>query len=503
MKPTAASPLSRHKNAIGARSASPSMPSSSAHRRSHCRMRRACVSEILAGSGRKKERLSHMTHASTTSAGGLSRTAVHEEIKRGLLLVLQGMQPARLGQRRRPGLAAVSSSYTLAEWRAVAECERCPECDRGRSYRLVLDLCLQRTTLLAMLVGMPKCFAIMPFDAKFTPVLETIERAVNDLGIADLGFDRADRSHRSGLALRNIEESIRDADAIVVDITGDNANVFYELGLAHALRGHEKIVLISQERLAFPFDVSSLQVHTYTPDKLDTLHQKLKTCIDEALAEGGGRLMETIVGRHVRAKRLTRDLEALLQRPRREAVPVIRQEASVSALGMGEDDLRISFPGQADVIRAILGERSKLVEVLEKNVATYRAIIAPRRHPTTNGGDLLKRRLNTLQRFLETSPAAANVDIAVLEPGTIRSTFLVGDRVLYDGVKTDPNGSYDLSIRLADATLVRARAEAFDTLFCEAIARSGPPRDNDDRHDRLFRTLAQVRESQGIPPFRS
>ena len=47
---------------------------------------------------------------------------------------------------------------------------------------------------------------------------------------------------------------------------GTNANVLYEVGLAHALRAPEQVLLFRSDADPLLFDVSGIRVHTYDPD---------------------------------------------------------------------------------------------------------------------------------------------------------------------------------------------------------------------------------------------
>jgi len=75
---------------------------------------------------------------------------------------------------------------------------------------------------------------------------------------------------------------IQDARVLVADLTEKNANVFYELGLAHALG--KPVVLISDNLADVPFDLQPLRVIIY--DKNDpSWGTTLKTSITESLGE--------------------------------------------------------------------------------------------------------------------------------------------------------------------------------------------------------------------------
>jgi hypothetical protein len=54
---------------------------------------------------------------------------------------------------------------------------------------------------------------------------------------------------------------IVEADLVVADLTDGNPNVYYELGLAHALR--KRVILLTQEAAALPFDLRAYRVVEY------------------------------------------------------------------------------------------------------------------------------------------------------------------------------------------------------------------------------------------------
>jgi hypothetical protein len=53
---------------------------------------------------------------------------------------------------------------------------------------------------------------------------------------------------------------------VIADLTGNNANVFYELGVAHTVRCAESVLLTTQSMEAVPFDVRHNRCNEYTSD---------------------------------------------------------------------------------------------------------------------------------------------------------------------------------------------------------------------------------------------
>lgn len=64
-----------------------------------------------------------------------------------------------------------------------------------------------------------------------------------------------------------------------------SANVMYELGLAHAWRLPEEIIVLREDRETLPFDVTAFRVHTYDPNAVDSSIEQISDLITRALAE--------------------------------------------------------------------------------------------------------------------------------------------------------------------------------------------------------------------------
>ena len=106
----------------------------------------------------------------------------------------------------------------------------------------------------------PKAFVIMPFDEEARPVYEELITPT----LVSLGFDvfRADDLLNQQNILGDIVFSIASADLIVADLTDSNPNVYYELGLAHALR--KPVILLGQDMDEIPFDIRSYRLIIYS-----------------------------------------------------------------------------------------------------------------------------------------------------------------------------------------------------------------------------------------------
>jgi ActR/RegA family two-component response regulator len=103
-----------------------------------------------------------------------------------------------------------------------------------------------------------KCFVIMPFSSTKSCTeeqwLDIFENMIKP-AVEDSGFDYD--CFRANLVIGNIIRDILDnlnkADVVIADMTDRNPNVFYELGVRHALRN--ATILITQDMEDVPFDL--------------------------------------------------------------------------------------------------------------------------------------------------------------------------------------------------------------------------------------------------------
>ncbi|WP_170971951.1 hypothetical protein [Rhodobacter sp. SY28-1] len=121
---------------------------------------------------------------------------------------------------------------------------------------------------------------MMPFDRGFDGTYEAIRRAG---ATVRMRVNRADNIWEHHAIIQDIVSLIARSQIIVADCTGMNPNVFYEIGIAHAI-GRE-VILITQNMDHIPFDLRHLRALTYHPngEGLDTLQIKLTDRIQTLL----------------------------------------------------------------------------------------------------------------------------------------------------------------------------------------------------------------------------
>lgn len=104
------------------------------------------------------------------------------------------------------------------------------------------------------------CFVMQPFAAPHNGYYETIFKpAIEKTGLHPV---RADAEiFATGKIIDQVWRGINAAKVLVAELTTRNPNVFYELGLAHALK--KPVVLVSSNEADVPFDLQHIRVIYY------------------------------------------------------------------------------------------------------------------------------------------------------------------------------------------------------------------------------------------------
>jgi hypothetical protein len=124
-------------------------------------------------------------------------------------------------------------------------------------------------------------FMIMPFAEHLKPIYERhILPAVSSLS---LSCKRGDDFFSDNSIIDEVWSAIYFSKLCIVECTGRNANVFYEMGMAHTVG--RSCIMIAQNIDDIPFDVQQRRVITYenTPDGLRKFKQVLIKTIQSEL----------------------------------------------------------------------------------------------------------------------------------------------------------------------------------------------------------------------------
>ena len=102
-------------------------------------------------------------------------------------------------------------------------------------------------------------FVVMQFTSPFNELYdEVIDPVCRSVGIKAY---RASDIYRPGVILQDITQGLTESNLVIAEITPENANVFYELGYAHALK--KPVILLAERGTGLPFDISGYRVIFY------------------------------------------------------------------------------------------------------------------------------------------------------------------------------------------------------------------------------------------------
>lgn len=128
-----------------------------------------------------------------------------------------------------------------------------------------------------MLVDYPRAFVVMPFSETWSNDVYTrmIEPAVRDAGLECV---RGDAIVRVGDLNSNVWSQILTAGVVIAEVTAPNVNVYYELGLAHAI-GRD-VLLLKQTGVVLPADFSGAHYREYDPTDLTAGRKLVQTEVE-------------------------------------------------------------------------------------------------------------------------------------------------------------------------------------------------------------------------------
>lgn len=130
-------------------------------------------------------------------------------------------------------------------------------------------------------INIDTAFVIMPIKEEFNLSLGLIYEVCDSLGIR---AQRADDIEGQNIIMSNILDGIAKSEIVIVDISENNPNVFYELGIAHTLRTRNSVIIISREKdlsRSTPFDIRHWSILHYSDNNNHLFKAKLKDKISQ------------------------------------------------------------------------------------------------------------------------------------------------------------------------------------------------------------------------------
>jgi hypothetical protein len=118
----------------------------------------------------------------------------------------------------------------------------------------------------------PICFVLMPFGSKIDAAgrvtnFDSVYQNIIAPAVVEAGLEpmRADEERIGGTIHKPMFERLMLCHYAVADITGANPNVFYELGIRHALRPRSTVIIFL-EGTVLPFDIALVRGIGYRAD---------------------------------------------------------------------------------------------------------------------------------------------------------------------------------------------------------------------------------------------
>lgn len=239
------------------------------------------------------------------------------------------------------------------------------------------------------------CFVISQIGSKGTPerkrsdqILEHVIRPV----LEECGYavQRADEIEDPGTITNQVIERLIRDDLVVADLTGPNANVFYELAVRHAAR--KPAIHLIEEGQVIPFDIRASRTIVVNHHDLDSVRDcKLSLAAQvhaiekdpnqadnpisnairfdfqlrelESRTGSPDRRMDAILSLLLEIQQTTRQAAVRRDYSTREVTPDDPVPVGVVAMNWGDrivsyDDLNLT-PVQRDILRGYLSERRR------------------------------------------------------------------------------------------------------------------------------------------------
>jgi hypothetical protein len=175
-----------------------------------------------------------------------------------------------------------------------------------------------------------RVFVAMSFNELFgRRWRNVIEPAISAAGLEPF---RVDASLLSDSIVTEILREISTARLVFADVTAiqagiRNGNVMYEIGIAHAVRLPEEVVLFRSDHDPLLFDVSGIRVHEYTPERDEAVAREQVTSVVRDVSRA------VDLSRHLAVERICDSLNA----PALSEITLAMTHGGVGEAALSED----------------------------------------------------------------------------------------------------------------------------------------------------------------------
>ncbi len=143
-----------------------------------------------------------------------------------------------------------------------------------------------------------KCFIICPIGEEGSQIRKDADDSLKYIiypACANKGYKvvRADKISDSGMITQSIIENILTSELAIVDLTGRNPNVFYELAIRHSY-GLPAILITQDDLNSLPFDIHNVRTIQYSlsASGADQARETIERVIENI--ENGGKVVNPV-----------------------------------------------------------------------------------------------------------------------------------------------------------------------------------------------------------------
>ena len=129
------------------------------------------------------------------------------------------------------------------------------------------------------------CFVVAPIGPDGSDIRKRSDKVLKHIIKKALdqrySVERADEINRPGMIIAQVVQRVFQADLVVADLSGSNANVFYEVAIRHATR--RPTVHLAAATDDPPFDVNQIRLIKFDlsdPDSIEDAQRRLKEQVD-------------------------------------------------------------------------------------------------------------------------------------------------------------------------------------------------------------------------------
>jgi hypothetical protein len=335
-----------------------------------------------------------------------------------------------------------------------------------------------------------RVFVAMPFEAAHSKTLWKLIQSTCE--IHELIPRRGDSNQTAHSIVADVLEELESAEIVVADLTGLNANVLYELGIAHVRC--DSVVLLCQRGQALPFDLASIRCLFYdlsTASGREELAVSLGRVLEELRQPGKPTIID---GSTERTQSVVADLKLLADLPDDELKnEVIWYSGFLSSFSVGEEE---GSTHSGAYLEARMAEREWLLQLARRGCC-IRCVITPpsKDNLLPDRVSYAMERVRALMAFLESDePALQHIEF-VISPYLQKNFYIIGRLCFSEGFRIGLESGYPLTLRQSDPDAVKSstllHSALFERLRDYTLMKYPPPRSQASSRENL--RLAVIR----------